>query len=115
MEATTRVILEAYSAGVPVVAFPAGGIPEVVENEQTGFLADGFYGRSSRSAHIVSLADESGELGSGREACQERMEPSLYSSGVSQTAFATCSQQALQPRFQRTYDELRNPADVFTD
>ncbi len=36
--ATTRVILEAYSAGVPVVAFPSGGIPEVVINDQTGFL-----------------------------------------------------------------------------
>jgi glycosyltransferase involved in cell wall biosynthesis len=38
-EATTRVILEAYSAGTPVVAFPCGGIPEVVRNGETGFLA----------------------------------------------------------------------------
>lgn len=29
-EATTRVILEAAAAGVPVVAFPSGGIPEVL-------------------------------------------------------------------------------------
>ena len=36
--ATTRVILEAYSAGVPVVAFPSGGIPEVVIEDETGFL-----------------------------------------------------------------------------
>lgn len=39
LEATTRVILEAYSAGVPVAAFACGGIPEVVRNGQTGFLA----------------------------------------------------------------------------
>lgn len=39
-EATTRVILEAYSAGVPVVAFPSGGIPEIVRDKDTGFLAD---------------------------------------------------------------------------
>jgi len=32
LEATTRVILEAYSAGVPVVAYANGGIPEVVED-----------------------------------------------------------------------------------
>jgi glycosyltransferase involved in cell wall biosynthesis len=39
VEATTRVILEAYSAGVPVSAFACGGIPEVVRNGETGFLA----------------------------------------------------------------------------
>lgn len=38
-EATTRVILEAYSAGVPVVAFPSGGIPEILIDRETGFLA----------------------------------------------------------------------------
>jgi glycosyltransferase involved in cell wall biosynthesis len=39
-EASTRVILEAYSAEVPVVAFPAGGIAEIVHNDETGFLAE---------------------------------------------------------------------------
>ena len=39
-EATTRVILEAFAAGVPVIAFRAGGIPEVVEHGRTGFLCD---------------------------------------------------------------------------
>ena len=34
-----RVILEAYAAGVPVVAFPSGGIPEVLVDGETGFLA----------------------------------------------------------------------------
>jgi glycosyltransferase involved in cell wall biosynthesis len=38
-EATTRVILEAFAAGVPVVAFPSGGIPEVVEHGVNGWLA----------------------------------------------------------------------------
>lgn len=37
-EATTRVILEAYSARVPVVAFPSGGIPEILRDGDTGFL-----------------------------------------------------------------------------
>jgi glycosyltransferase involved in cell wall biosynthesis len=37
-EATTRVILEACSAGVPVVAYANGGIPEIVRDGDNGFL-----------------------------------------------------------------------------
>jgi glycosyltransferase involved in cell wall biosynthesis len=38
-EGTTRVILEAFAAGVPVVAFRSGGIPEVVDAGLDGYLA----------------------------------------------------------------------------
>lgn len=38
-EATTRVILEAFAAGVPVIAFDTGGISEVVADGVTGVLA----------------------------------------------------------------------------
>jgi glycosyltransferase involved in cell wall biosynthesis len=37
-EATTRVILEAFSAGVPVVAYAIAGIPEIVRDGENGFL-----------------------------------------------------------------------------
>ncbi|MBV8834273.1 MAG: glycosyltransferase family 4 protein [Acidobacteriaceae bacterium] len=37
-DATPRVILEAFAAGVPVVAFPSGGIPEIVKDGYNGFL-----------------------------------------------------------------------------
>ena len=37
-EGMPRVMLEAFSAGVPVVAFPVGGIPEVIADGETGFL-----------------------------------------------------------------------------
>ncbi len=39
VEATTRVVLEAFSAGVPVVAFRSGGIPEIIEDGVTGVLS----------------------------------------------------------------------------
>jgi glycosyltransferase involved in cell wall biosynthesis len=34
------VMLEAMACGTPVIAFPEGAAPEVVENERTGFLCD---------------------------------------------------------------------------
>jgi glycosyltransferase involved in cell wall biosynthesis len=41
-EGMGRVVLEAFSAGVPVVAYPAGGIPEAVIDNVTGFLTRDF-------------------------------------------------------------------------
>jgi len=39
-EGLGRVVLEAFSAGVPVVAYPSGGIPELVQDGETGFLVN---------------------------------------------------------------------------
>ncbi|MDE3167708.1 MAG: glycosyltransferase family 4 protein, partial [Acidobacteriota bacterium] len=38
-EATTRVIPEAWAAYVPVIAFPSGGVREIVRHGENGFLA----------------------------------------------------------------------------
>jgi glycosyltransferase involved in cell wall biosynthesis len=38
-EGMPRVLLEAFSAGLPTVAFAVGGIPQVIEDGRTGFLA----------------------------------------------------------------------------
>lgn len=38
LDSLPRVIFEAFAARVPVVAFPSGGIPEVVKDGVTGFL-----------------------------------------------------------------------------
>ena len=63
--ATTRVILEAYSARVPVVAFPSGGIPEIVADGETGFLAS--------PSTPEALAAKIRELLVDRPACLERV------------------------------------------
>lgn len=39
-EAATRVIMEAFSAGTPVLAYCSGGIPELVEDGRTGVLTE---------------------------------------------------------------------------
>lgn len=63
-----RVVLEAFSARVPVVAFPSGGIPEVIADGKNGFLTSG------RSAS--SLAARIGEI--------LRMEPAARESVIEQ-------------------------------
>jgi glycosyltransferase involved in cell wall biosynthesis len=37
-EPSGRIIIEAYSHGVPVVGSKSGGIPEIIENGKTGFI-----------------------------------------------------------------------------
>jgi glycosyltransferase involved in cell wall biosynthesis len=39
-EAATRVIPEAFSAGTPVIAYAAGGIPEIIDHGRTGILTE---------------------------------------------------------------------------
>jgi len=39
-EPNPRVILEAFAAGVPVIAFRRGGIPEMIQHGETGLLCD---------------------------------------------------------------------------
>jgi len=53
VDATPRVILEAFAAGVPVVAFASGGIPEIVEHGVTGFLVE----ERSPKALALSMLD----------------------------------------------------------
>ncbi len=62
MEATTRVILEAYSAGIPVVAFPSGGIPEILHDNETGFLAESCTAEALAYRIVSVLKKETAEL-----------------------------------------------------
>ena len=40
IEGTTRVVLEAFAAGLPVIAYRSGGIKEVIEHGVNGLLVD---------------------------------------------------------------------------
>jgi glycosyltransferase involved in cell wall biosynthesis len=71
-EATTRVILEAYSAGVPVVALRSGGVPEVVDNGVTGYLAGSVPEMAERAIELIRHPAQRGELARGARAAWER-------------------------------------------
>jgi glycosyltransferase involved in cell wall biosynthesis len=113
-EATTRVILEAYSAGVPVVAFPAGGIPEILEDKQTGFLTETGTAEAlaRRILSVLQMDQESlrAVVKRARNAWSERFSLQAYRNSV-----CGVLAQAMQPTVRTYYDELRNPADALTD
>jgi len=57
-EANPRVVLEAFAAGVPVIAYASGGIPEVIENGRTGFLARDVKGLDARAVDLLAGASQ---------------------------------------------------------
>jgi glycosyltransferase involved in cell wall biosynthesis len=78
-EGQPRVVLEAFAAGVPVLASRIGGLPELVEHSVNGLLVDVEDERGWRDA-VEQLIDdgESERLGDGAyRAWQERFTPEL--------------------------------------
>jgi glycosyltransferase involved in cell wall biosynthesis len=71
-EATTRVILEAYSAGVPVVALRSGGVPEVVDHGTTGYLAGSVPEMAERAIELLRHPARRAEMARGARAAWER-------------------------------------------
>lgn len=114
LEATTRVILEAYSTGLPVVAFPSGGIPEILEDGQTGFLskASTVEALAQRILSVVRMdaATLRAVVKKARREWGHRFTLRTYRDGV-------CSvlAEALYPAVQSRYQHLRNTAGAFTD
>ena len=103
VEATTRVILEAYSAGIPVIAFRAGGIPEILQDDETGFLAEGTTAAAlaQRISSVLQMdkARLEAVIKRARNEWRNRFTLEAYRDNV-------CSvlAQAMQPEFQSSYD-----------
>jgi glycosyltransferase involved in cell wall biosynthesis len=57
LDATPRVILEAFSAGVPVIAYPSGGLTELIEHGTNGIITHEPSPESLASAVNHLLAD----------------------------------------------------------
>jgi glycosyltransferase involved in cell wall biosynthesis len=89
VEATTRIIVEAYAAGVPVVAFPAGGIPEILTDHETGFLAAGSTAEAlaARITSVLRLpsSEIAAVVGRARQLWQENFRLDLFRERVCET------------------------------
>ena len=113
-EGATRVIMEAFSAGTPVVAYPSGGIPELVRDGETGMLT-ATPGPEALADALSQLLDDAGlarrlslqgrrEWGGRfrldrcqREICdfiQEPFLPSTVANGLSTTSEARSGRRA---------------------
>lgn len=58
MEAAPNAVMEAMAAGLPVVATRVGGIPEVVQHEETGLLTEAGDAEGLAAALLRVLADD---------------------------------------------------------
>ncbi|HEY1493499.1 MAG TPA: glycosyltransferase family 4 protein [Candidatus Solibacter sp.] len=76
-EATTRVILEAFAAGVPVIAFPSGGIPEVVDHGVTGMLAKDAEEMAECAIELLT-GDRTAMVAAARESWERRFTLERY-------------------------------------
>jgi glycosyltransferase involved in cell wall biosynthesis len=68
-----NMVVEAMGCGVPTVAFRAAGLPDLVEHERTGYLAEPFEAESLAGGIAWVLEDEGRRRGLG-EAARRRAE-----------------------------------------
>jgi glycosyltransferase involved in cell wall biosynthesis len=78
------VVLEAMAAGVPVVAANVGGVPDLVQDGETGFYCDPLDGASMRQAIERALANQ--ELARdmaqrAKQKAKERFHPKVVAEG----------------------------------
>jgi glycosyltransferase involved in cell wall biosynthesis len=93
IEATTRVILEAYAAGTPVIAFGSGGIPEIVEHGRSGFLVGSPEEMAQAAIGLIRDPDRRAAMSkAARESWQNRFTLDRYRAEVA-AALETAARQ----------------------
>jgi glycosyltransferase involved in cell wall biosynthesis len=57
-ETSSLVAMEAMAAGTPVIAYPSGALPEIVEHGRTGFLVEGVDGLAAAMRRVAEIDPE---------------------------------------------------------
>jgi glycosyltransferase involved in cell wall biosynthesis len=109
IEATTRVILEAYAAGTPVIAFGSGGIREIVDQGRSGFLVAS---PEEMAQAAIGLIRDPGRRASmskaARDSWQSRFTLDRYRAEVAAALETAARRLPPASRQQSTTDHTRN-------
>lgn len=96
-EATPRVIMEAFAAGVPVLALRRGGIPEIAEHGKTAFLLEEFTPAALAGAisGLIGVPEFAADLSrAAAKAVRERFSVERYQREVMEIMEALVSRRA---------------------
>lgn len=72
-ETSSLVAMEALAAGTPVIAYPSGALPEIIDNGLTGFLVDNVEDMAEAIDHVQELRPEDCRAVARQRFSRERM------------------------------------------
>ena len=119
-EAATRVIMEAFSAGTPVIAYRSGGIPELIEDGRTGILTESPDAEALARAIRLLIADPAKmeRLSiAGRSEWESRFRLDTFQQNIcdfieSAAGRATSASRSRSPAAAHAYDERRDSQET---
>ena len=72
-ETSSLVAMEALAAGTPVIAYPSGALPEIVEDGRTGFLVDSVDAMAAAIAQLARISPADCRAAAEQRFCRDRM------------------------------------------